>query len=393
MRFIFSVSVMAVLLSSCSLIRGEQPMTPVLQLDPVAYHDIAGWESDHQVASLRTFAVSCRRILKTDSEKSFGGQSWSGRYADWQEPCQHLPDLEVVDDAGARAFFEEWFSPYVASNQGDETGLFTGYYEPSLQGSDVQTGLYQTPLRARPDDLVMVNLGEFLPDFKGKRIAGRVSDGYLKPYDDRTAIESGKLPAAMDKPLYWVDSAVDAFFLQVQGSGVITLPDGSTQRIGYDGQNGYPYTAIGKELIARGALTKDNVSMQSIRAWLAAHPEEAIEVMRVNKSYVFFKKLDTAGPVGAEGVVLTPERSLAVDHALWPYGMPLFMDADGPEEHDKKLQQLMIAQDTGGAITGVVRGDFFWGYGATAAHHAGVMRSRGILWALLPKSVKPQPTE
>jgi membrane-bound lytic murein transglycosylase A len=237
----------------------------------------------------------------------------------------------------------------------------------------------------------MVNLGDFRPELKGQRIAGRVNgDGQLKPYENRTDIEMGKLPVAMDNPLYWVDSAVDAFFLQVQGSGVVTLPDGTAQRIGYDGQNGYPYTAIGKELIARGALTKDNVSMQSIRAWLAAHPDEAVDVMRSNQSYVFFKKLDTPSPVGGEGIPLTPNRSLAVDHAIWPYGLPMYVAAEPPEEGSPVIQRLLIAQDTGGAITGVVRGDVFWGYGETAAHNAGVMKSRGQLWVLLPKSVIPQ---
>lgn len=322
-------------------------------------------------------------------DKDFG----VGGYArDWQAVCANIPSTITTDTA--RQFYEMNFIPYLASNHGVEEGLFTGYYEASLNGSYTQTDVYQTPLRQRPDDLVMVNLGDFRPELKGQRIAGRVDDkGQLRPYEDRAAIETGKLPKAADKPLYWVDSAADAFFLQVQGSGLVTFSDGTTQRIGYDGQNGHPYTAIGKELIARGALTKDNVSMQTIRDWLSAHPDEADAVMRSNKSYVFFKKLDTSAPVGAQGVELTPERSLAVDHSVWPYGVPMFIEAAPPEVGRDPIQRLMIAQDTGGAIIGVVRGDMFWGYGDKAAHNAGVMKSTGRLWALLPKSVTPQPTQ
>ncbi|MEK7802701.1 MAG: MltA domain-containing protein, partial [Pseudomonadota bacterium] len=228
-----------------------------------------------------------------------------------------------------------------------------------------------------------VNLGDFRPEFKGQRIAGRVKDGYLKPYADRAAIEDGQLAKTVDTPLYWAKDAVDVFFLQIQGSGIVTLPNGDTARVGYDGQNGYPYTAIGREIIKRGALTKDNVSMDSIRAWLAANPIEGKEVMRLNQSYVFFKKLDTTGPVGAEGVVLTPERSLAVDHKFLPYGLPVFITADAPH-----LARLMVAQDTGGAIQGILRGDVFWGAGENAAVMAGPMKAKGQFWVLLPKDLK-----
>jgi membrane-bound lytic murein transglycosylase A len=354
---------------------------------PVSFSDVDGWGEDRQNETLAAFAKSCERILKSSPDKDLG---LAGKAADWQSVCRAMPLSEVVTPENARQFFEQYFTPYQASDAGKADGLFTGYYEASLRGSSVREGDYQTPLRARPDDLVMVNLGEFRPELKGQRIAGRVKNGQLKPYEDRAAIELGKLPKAEDRPLYWVDSAVDAFFLQVQGSGVVSFPDGTAQRIGYDGQNGHPYTAIGKELIARGALTKENVSMQSIREWLAAHPDEAADVMRINASYVFFKKLDTDAPIGAEGIPLTPERSIAVDHSIWPYGIPMFIAADHPDGSSAPLHRLMVAQDTGGAITGVVRGDFFWGYGDKAAQNAGLMKSRGQLWVLLPKSVVPQ---
>lgn len=290
-----------------------------------------------------------------------------------------------MNATSSQQFFETWFTPYQVDSGNKGTGLFTGYYEASLNGAHQKDDVFNTPLRARPIDLVMVNLGEFVPDLKGQRIAGRVKSGQLKPYEDRAQIESGKLPKDMDVPILWVDSAVDAFFLQIQGSGVVTFADGTTQRVGYDGQNGHAYTAIGKELIARGALTKDNVSMQSIRDWLQKNPDQAKDIMQTNKSYVFFKKLDTTGPVGGEGVVLTPEYSLAVDRSIWPYGVPMFIDIDAPTK-ESSLKRLMIAQDTGGAIKGNIRGDVFWGYGDRAAALAGPLQSQGKMWALLPKA-------
>lgn len=382
------------LLTACSLLNGDKatPPGPEIarpeahpELTPVRFADLSGWAADDQSKSMAAFAKSCVRIMKAPANTMFG---FGSSYRDWQEACRNLPDPATVSSAQARTYFEHWFTPYLVKDQ-HQKGLFTGYYEPALQGSLVRKGSFQTPLRARPSDLVMVNLGEFRPELKGQRIAGRVVSGQLKPYEDRAGIETGKLPSAMDTALYWINSPVDAFFLHIQGSGVVVLPDGTSHRIGYDGQNGYPYTAIGKELVARGALDKDNVSMQTIRDWLAQHPEDAANVMRTNKSYVFFKKLDTGGPVGAEGVVLTPERSLAVDHTVWPYGLPMFVAATDPVQL-RPLEKLLIAQDTGGAITGSIRGDFFWGYGDDAAHRAGLMKSEGRLWVLFPKTTSPK---
>lgn len=352
------------------------------QLTSVSFLDIEGWQNDNQQETLLAFQKSCSKFLKLSPDKETGFKT---KASDWQKACQNLPNAKNSSPEAARQYFEDYFTAFKVTSGDEDTGLFTGYYEASLRGSLVQTGIYQTPLRSRPSDLVMVNLGEFVPDLKGQRIAGRVNNGQLKPYEDRTMIETGKLPKDMDKPLYWVDSAVDAFFLQVQGSGVVTLPDGQDVRVGYDGQNGHPYTAIGKELITRGALTKDNVSMQTIRDWLAANPNEASDVMRTNKSYVFFRKLETDGPIGAEGVVLTPERSIAIDSSVWPYGIPMFINAEHPMG-DKNIQKLLVAQDTGGAIRGNIRGDFFWGYGEKAAANAGPMKSKGQLWVLLPKT-------
>lgn len=275
------------------------------------------------------------------------------------------------------------FTPYEIWGAKGRDGLFTGYYEPTLTASAGDEGV---PLLAKPDDMITVNLGDFRPELKGESITGRVDGDKLVPYPARAEIEDGKLGGNAQE-IVRVDNRVDAFFLHIQGSGMVKKPDGGTLHVGYAAQNGQPYYAIGQELIKRGHLAKENVSMQSIRAWLEANPDEGREIMKLNKSYVFFRALDGEGPLGAEGVPLTPERSLAVDRRKIPYGAPVFIDAEEPEG-EGRLSRLMIAQDTGGAIRGAVRGDFFWGAGDVAAHKAGLMKSHGRAYILLPRGVE-----
>jgi membrane-bound lytic murein transglycosylase A len=354
-----------------------------LSLKQADFSALPGWEDDKRGDDLlgfaRAYQKSCARILKAPSDKEFGALKEAGTYVRWQGVCLDMKALDVNNPAAIKAFIERHFVPYEVRGNEDPQGLFTGYYEASLRGSLTKSGAYNIPLYTRPDDLVMVDLGQFRDELKGQRIAGRVNDGNLKPYETRAQIVAGQWPHN-DKVLVWVDDAVDAFFVQIQGSGVVDLAEGGTLRIGYAGQNGHIYTAIGKELIKRGALTKENVSMQSIRAWLAANPAQADEIMNVNESYVFFTKLEGEGPLGGENVALTPEVSLAVDRSLLAYGMPMWVDIETP-----KIQRLMVAQDTGGAIRGPVRGDVFWGFGDRAEAMAGPMKSPGRYWALLPR--------
>jgi membrane-bound lytic murein transglycosylase A len=295
-----------------------------------------------------------------------------------------------ASDVEIRSWMEANFTPYQISEatNGDTDGLFTGYYEAALQGSRTRHGAYQTPIYKRPSDLVMVNLGDFREELKGQRIAGRVIDGSLKPYEERSQIVAGAWPQDKAAPLLWVDSPVDAFFLEIQGSGVVRMDTGETLRVGFDGQNGHVYKAIGKTLVERGVMSKDEVSMQSLRTYLATHPDQAQEIMNTNRSYVFFKEMGTApGPTGGEGVALTPTRSLAIDHGAYPYGLPFWVDAQDPENPNARLQRLMVGQDTGGAIKGAVRGDVFWGGGMHATQIAGTMKSPGMLYVFVPKSV------
>ncbi|HSK38605.1 MAG TPA: MltA domain-containing protein [Arenibaculum sp.] len=356
-----------------------------LTLEPASFADIEGWAEDDHLGAAQALARSCGKLSGLPSDRPLG---MAGTVGEWAAPCAALATLPGDDRNAARGFFETWFVPWAAGDNGEREGLFTGYYEPELRGSLEESARYRVPLHRRPADLVMVDLGEFRENLKGERIAGRVVDGRLRPFEDRARIEAGAL-YGKELELLWVDDPVDAFFLQIQGSGRVVLEDGRVVRVGYAGQNGHPYVAIGRDLVAMGEFTREEVSMQSIRAWLEAHPERAAELMNRNPSYVFFRELDGEGPIGAQGVPLTPGRSLAVDRSFVPYGVPVWLDAEDPLEPGRRVRRLMVAQDTGGAIRGPVRGDVFWGYGAEAELRAGKMKSRGRYFLLLPRSVAP----
>ncbi|MGH6912588.1 MAG: murein transglycosylase A, partial [Geminicoccales bacterium] len=252
---------------------------------------------------------------------------------------------------------------------------------------------YTVPLHLAPDDLLRIDLGRFNPELAGYSISGRIQGNQFVPYHSRGEIESGALDDR-GLELLWVDDRVDKFFLQIQGSGQVVLEDGRLIRVGYAGQNGHPYRAIGRDLIEIGALPPEQVSMQSIRTWLEANPGAARAIMDRNRSYVFFQENSELGPddgpIGAQGVPLTAGRSLAVDLRFIPLGAPVWLDSSAPfPDGEAPLRRLMIAQDTGGAIKGVVRGDVFWGAGALAEAVAGRMKSTGRYAVLLPRSLIP----
>ncbi len=364
----------------------EEPKPPELRLIQTSYTELPGWGSDDYTEIITPLVRSCERILKRSSEERFGPLEQAGTYEDWQSACREFAKVATGTSADIKAFIESTFTPYQVLADDNPEGLFTGYYEATLNGSAIKSEQYAHPLYKRPDDLVMVDLGQFREHLKGERIAGRVIGGNLKPYESREEIVAGNWPHN-DQVLVWVDSAVDAFFLQIQGSGRIMMDDGTMMRVGYAGQNGHPYYAVGRELIKMGVLTKETVSMQSIEQWLEQNPDRADNIMNTNQSYVFFQELDGEGPLGGENIALTPRRSLAIDRSLLPYGLPLWVDIAPPMEGEQGLQRMMIAQDTGGAIRGPVRGDVFWGYGDEAETIAGHMKSSGRYWALLPKSL------
>lgn len=305
--------------------------------------------------------------------------------AEWRAICAALP--LKPDAASARGFVEKFFTPYRAAHNGDPSGLFTGYYEPELKGSRRAGGNFTVPLYRVPPDLVQIDLGQFAADLKGRTIAGRVENGRLRAYPDRAAIDNGLLQGK-GLELLWVDDAVEAFFLQVQGSGRVLLPDGGVARVGVGGHNGLGYVPIGRVLIDSGKIAREQLSMQAVRDWLRANPAEARELMQRNPRYVFFREIAGGGPhdgpIGAQGVALTPGRSLAVDRRFVPLGVPVWLDTAASD--GAKLQRLMVAQDTGGAIQGPVRGDIFFGAGEAALEQAGRMRSPGGYYLLLPKA-------
>ncbi|HMK68303.1 MAG TPA: MltA domain-containing protein, partial [Stellaceae bacterium] len=266
-----------------------KPPPSKLVLTPVSYGDLAGWQADDQGEALAAFVKSCASRLKFADNDPVGAEGIGGKVSDWRPPCVAAAGVDVRDGAAARGFFQTWFQPYRVADNGETEGLFTGYYEPELAGARSKGGEFKTPILKRPPDLVMAELGDFKPDLRGERIAGRVANGRLRPYDKRKEIEAGSLDG-MNLAFLWVADPVAAFFLQIQGSGRVVLADGSVVRVGYDGQNGWPYVAIGRVMVERGLLGKDDATMPGIRAWLAAHPAETPEILDSNPSYVFFRE-------------------------------------------------------------------------------------------------------
>ena len=376
----------------------------------VAVASLPGWAGDEVARALPALLRSCDRLTAQPADRVLSPAELGGTVGDWHPFCGALrglgdsPGEEEVRDVIERELVAVPLSrtdvldaagrPGEGSGWSRRIGLFTGYFEPLLHGSRRRSERYSVALYTQPPDLVSVDLGRFRDDLRGRRVAGRVRGRSLEPYDDRDAIASGSL-GGRGLELVWVDDAIDAFFLHIQGSGRVELDDGAIFRVGYAAQNGHPYHAIGRTLVDWGELTLDEVSLQSIDAWLRANPDRAGEVMATNDSYVFFRRIRGEGPIGAQGVALTPERSLAVDRRHVPLGVPVWLDAmtpaAAPEGPDERRQWLVVAQDTGGAIRGAVRGDVFWGAGERARAIAGRMAHRGRYWVLVPRSVAAPP--
>jgi membrane-bound lytic murein transglycosylase A len=308
----------------------------------------------------------------------------------WQDICARAAQVDRNDSEAQRAFYQECFTPYQVFNpDGSEQGIITGYYEPLLKGSRVRTGRFRYPLYAAPDDLLQIDLGDVYPQLKGVRLRGRLDGKRVVPYYSRAEIDTG-LPALQNRTLFWVDNAVELFFLQIQGSGRIELPDGKVVKVGYADQNGQPYVSIGGKLVKAGVFKLEEASMQRIKEWAEQNPEKVTALLEQDPSYIFFRELpdDTAAPIGALGVPLTNEYSLAVDAHTIPLGAPVFLSTTQPNS-TAPLNRLMLAQDTGGAIRGAVRADFFWGFGENAAAQAGRMKQQCRLWVLFPKGGEP----
>ena len=370
--------------------RAPEPAAPALDLSPVPWTGLRDWPQDDPTGALAAFRRSCEVLRRRPAGDAMGRDPRFGAVADWLGPCDRA-NAVPADAAAVRGFFEADFVPLAASDGGEAEGLFTGYYEPLLMGARAPDERFRFPLHRRPADLVTVELARFDAELEGRRLVGRVVEGRLLPYPDRAEIDRGTL-AGQGAELLWVDDPIAKFFLQIQGSGQVELPDGSRVRVGYAEQNGHPYRAIGRDLVEMGAIPRAQVSMQAIRDWLRAHPEQAQEVMAKNRSYVFFQELPELaaadGPLGAQNVPLTPGRSLAVDRRFLPLGVPIWLETTAPMPTGTvPFNRLVVAQDTGGAIRGPVRGDVFWGAGDEAEHAAGHMQSRGRYFVLVPRAL------
>lgn len=356
---------------------GELPSLPRTEINPalrpVTFAALPGWKMDDQREALPAFLSSCVVLI---------------RRPDWKEACVAGANIDASDAYASRQFFEKYFVPYRVSNpDGSLSGMVTGYYEPLLQGARKRGGKYQTPLHRAPDDILTIELASVFPELKGQRVRGRLVGNKVVAYPSRAELNQSN--ALAGKEILWVDDAVEAFFLQVQGSGRVQLLDSQeTVRVAYADQNGHPYKSIGRYLIDKGELTLDQASAQGIKAWVKANPRRQQELLNANPSYVFFKEekvTDAAvGPKGALGVPLTPQRSIAVDPQYIPLGAPVFLATTQPNSK-VALQRLVLAQDTGSAIKSAVRADYFWGFGAQAGEKAGGMKQSGAMWVLLPR--------
>jgi membrane-bound lytic murein transglycosylase A len=350
--------------------------TPAPEAKPVPayraadWNALPGWRQDRVDQAWDALLRSCGVLARQPA---------------WETVCTTARALDAPDEATVRRFFEERLRPWQVLNpDGSDNGLITGYYEPLLFGSRSPSTRYRHPVYGVPDDLLVIDLGNLHPDLKNLRLRGRLDGRRVVPYYDRAQIERGDTP--MDrKVLLWVDDAVELFFLQIQGSGRVRLDSGETVAIGYADQNGHPYRSIGRLLIDRGDLPLEQTSMQGIKAWARRNPDRLQELLNHNASYVFFRELPPGlpGPPGALGVPLSARRSLAVDPRFVPLGAPVFLATTWPNTK-QPLNRLMLAQDTGGAIRGAVRADFFWGFGDDAPAQAGRMKQSGRMWVMLP---------
>ena len=355
----------------CALVLSACSTRPPGIGSPVDWSSLENWEADNHRDAWAGFLKSCQKLAREQ----------------WREVCDLAQNSGNLSDAEVREFFESHFEVRPVYAQGGDTlGLITGYYEPLLQGSWQRTEEYQYPLYGVPRDLLVVDLGAVYPQLKNLRLRGKLVGNKVVPYYDRAQLDDGQA-SLQGTEILWVNSPVDLFFLHVQGSGLVQLTDGSIAAVGYAEQNGHPYQSIGRVLVEMGELQKDEVTLFTIRDWLKSNPTRLNEVLAKNPSYVFFELRDAEadGPTGALNVALTPRRSIAVDRNVIPLGAPVWLQTTLPDEAQSPLNQLMLAQDTGGAIKGHVRADVFWGRGGEAEKMAGLMKQQGELFVLLPR--------
>jgi membrane-bound lytic murein transglycosylase A len=382
-------TIAAAALAACQVVPTPPTVAPPVHAvySATTYGALPGWNDDRPREAWPAFRVGCGALAGRDATRAV-----------WRAPCAIAQSIDENDAGAVRQFFEAHFTPYrVTSSDGTQSGLVTGYYEPLLRGSRTRSAEFPTPIYAPPDDLLQVELSELYPSLKGKRVRGRLDGRRVVPYWARADIDAGK--ADLDgKALVYVSDPVEAFFLQIQGSGRVELAEGGVMRVGYADQNGQPFRSVARVLIDRGELSVGEASMQGIRDWGLQHPEALPALLDENPSYVFFREVPPPppgslearidGPIGSLGVPLLALRTIAVDPRSIPLGAPVFLATTEPLS-DTPLRRLVMAQDTGGAIRGPVRADFFWGFGDEAGEEAGRMRQQGEMWILWPNGAPP----
>jgi membrane-bound lytic murein transglycosylase A len=370
--------------------QGESLRVPDSQLEPIEWHSIEGWAKDDHAAAYATFLASCGPLLATVAPDS----ETRPMYYALKHVCRRALAAGRLGQAQARQFFEGNFRPLRISRLGDSAGFLTGYYEPIVDGSRFPTGIFKVPIYRRPPDLVPPRNGTG-PGFPNTgRSLRRTTNGELVRYHDRGAILDGALDGR-HLEICWIKDQTDAELIQIQGSARVRLEDGTMLRINYDAHNGYPYMSLGRILTERKIIPREENSPRRLREWIRSNPEAAEEIQRENRSFMFFRIVglsDDREAVGAQGVPLTPGRSIAIDRSLHVYGTPFFIQASPPPANEKpatSLDRLMIAQDTGSAIIGPARADIFWGAGDRAALLASNLRRPGSFAMLVPRELDP----
>lgn len=353
----------------------SSPAKPKPNLKATKWSELAGWSNDDFLPAWEAFLKSCATL---------------GKQPLWQKSCTATVSITQPDNATLKDLFEKNFVPYQILNpDGSDEGLITGYYEPLLQGSRKPSERYRFPLYTAPNELLVIDLGTVYPEVENTKLRGRLNGRNVVPFYSRAEIMNN--PEILSGyEFLWVDDEIELFFLQIQGSGRIELENGEILKIGYAEHNGHPYRSIGQLLVQKGELPLEKASMQGIKQWGQQNPEKLDNLLQQNSRFIFFRELpnDLSGPLGALGVPLTAGRSIAIDPRAAPLGAPVFLATTWPNT-DKPLQRLMVAQDTGNAIKGNVRADFFWGFGPEAANQAGKMKQSGKMWVLMPEDSSP----
>lgn len=336
-----------------------------IRLTQVDFRDLSGWQNEDHKKALQAFIHSCNKFAKMPQKRDIGGQIGDIKVGDFRDVCEIAGLVKTMSIKQTQNFFENWFRPFIVETRSGKTeGLFTGYYEASLNGSRVKTEKYKYPIYAKPNDLSS------------------------EVYFTRADIEDGALEGENLEILY-VDDKIDLFFMHIQGSGRVMMPNGAQIRVAYAARNNHPFTGVTNYMVDKGYINRSQMNAMSVRQWLKDNPDKAEEVMNVNAAFTFFKISEGEYIVGGQGVPLTSGHSLAVDKSIIPYGMPLWLETTltGKNGTRPNYSHLFIAQDTGSAIKGTIRGDIFFGYGKQAEEDASYMASQGRYFMLLPVNV------